>query len=118
MKIYSVAERTRALAMLATGVHIAEVSKEIGADESTIRGWLKRPTPIPRKKAEPKPVSVRSRSVYISEELRREILRLAETEDPIPSWGEAFVNRRHRHSEIAEMLGVSETVVDNAVKEA
>ena len=60
---------------------------------------------------------MRSGRVYISEELRREILRLAQEEDPIPEWGPSFVYRRYRYNEIAAILDVSESLVARVVKE-
>jgi len=53
----------------------------------------------------------------VSDETKREIVRLAQIEDPIPEWPQC-VMRRYRHSELAEKFGVSESVVDNVVKEA
>ena len=74
--------------------------------------------PRPKKK---KPVEQKSRRRWddnVSAELKAEIVRLAEIEDPVLEWGPNFVNRRFRHSEIAEKFGVSESVVDSVIREA
>ena len=77
----------------------------------------RRSGPKPTKpKSVPRPR--RSWDRNVSDETKREIVRLAQIEDPIPSWGPSFVMSRYRHSELAEKFGVSESVVDSVIREA
>ena len=104
-----------------------EAARLLGVTKNWFAHWRRsvklpskrRSAPVVRKPKTPTARQPRHRwDDNVSAEVKAEIVRLAEIEDPVSEWGPNFVMRRFRHSEIAEKFGVSESVVDTVIKEA